>query len=192
MKWSWKQWLAAVNDSDLSDKKKQLAQEFRAAFGKRRGVSVMPWELASAPTYSELNELCRAGFAYLLPGQGTYIPDFDPLPAKGSIRISAKARNILRAMQRGPLKLYRINIPGYITKKVDSTRWLFFGHEKPWRKKVDENAADELVQHRLIEPDGCGHGWPTQYTSSYRVRTRRLIGLACRECERKSTKARAK
>jgi hypothetical protein len=115
------------------------------------------------------------GSALVVLGPATFGPK--------SIQLSVGAALLLRTLLRPYWgELYRVNRPGYITRPDDPRRWWAERRRgsRVTHPKIDQAAADELAGHGLIESDGCGHGWPFQYTNRMRVARHLMYAIANR------------
>lgn len=69
--------------------------------------------------------------------------------------------------------LYRILRPGYLTARGDARRWVICRPcvgNTTHPQRIDRT-ADALLRCGAIESDGCGHGYPVPWTSSYQLVT---------------------
>jgi len=175
-KFPWAKWLEALERADVPERYKVIGREFAAVARKqKRRHAIMPWELSGRVNYGDFAPLVTEGLAFMQPGSGQFAPDFDPLPAANSIRLSDAERRVLRRLLRGHA-LMRINHAGYFSQ---SRGWFML--TDMWcvytKRAVSAKAAKRLHRLRLIQRDGTGHGWPKQYSSFFRVNKRRLVGV---------------
>jgi hypothetical protein len=161
----------------LTHRDKIIAKLFRDAFtAQRKRAAIAPWRFGNrGVSYGEMNNLTIAGFAYLVPASGVFVPCLDLLASPKSVVVTHGAAVILRRMLSGD-DLHRINKSGYITSPDDPARWTMHT-QGGVRIRIAEADADLLWTLGLIECDGCGHGWPFQWTSRQRINIRRLAGV---------------
>ena len=98
---------------------------FRDTYRKRKRMTwIGPWEIGGARVdYSNLARLCAFGFAYM--HQGSYLPIFDPAPAKNSITVTQQQAFILRRMLRKKYQLHRVVKPGWSVAPNDRRQWVW-------------------------------------------------------------------
>lgn len=171
----WGEWIECLNGSALPERLKAIGRQIPPR-AKRSKRALAPWEFDA--TYDDFHNIATLGLLYLIPGCGHFSAIYDPLPAKGSIVISRSAALIIHKMLRGEWKLYRISKAGYINQPTDTRKWVWHeSNASSVRSLAKEGEAESLLTAGLIEPDGCGHGWPFQWDSSFCVNKRRLVGV---------------
>jgi hypothetical protein len=193
-RWSWTAWLARLESSALTVAQKATGRLFRKACGRGRGwipayLVDGAWESGNT-VLSDMHAIRRQNL--VIHNQGYFTPILgDPPPLPGAYRLPTGELKLLAWMLRenGGRGLYLINKHGYIDRQTDTAPWqlhVTFGTQaeidrvaksRPW-VNPPKKIVNGLGERGLIERNGCGHGWPTQWTSEFRVATHRLYAVA--------------
>ena len=179
-RWSWKPWQARLDASNLSEEHRAICQQLHSLSGwKPRWVE--GWQInfsACSLVLAALREAEKIGLAYRRPGTASFLAVLEePPPAAGSLVLSQPARDLLTRLFSG-WQLYHVNKAGYINQPDDPHKW-YLHREEHWTGYVpaEEEVVDELGLAGLLERDGCGHGWPFQWTWRFRPCKHRLYAV---------------
>lgn len=172
-RWSWRRWLARVEGTDMTPRDKELCRRFMEL--SRDGRQTRRWVQGREIDFkgvgdvtSAMEKARRLGLVIRDRQYPVYLAADEPPPKLGQIRLTRPQRNILVQMLEGEWKLYRINRAGYVNRATSKAEWAWLYNDYGARE-IPSVSPRSLWKLGLIEPDGCGHGWPFQWTSRFRA-----------------------
>lgn len=175
-RWSWKRWHARLDRAPLSAAHKEICRQF-AEVSRTKGKTrrwVQGWEIGWTGLESEaMWRAEQVGLAYRAPGNACFFAVLERIRRPDSAALSLAQLKLLDQLRDG-WSLYRVNHHGYIDQKTAKHRWLKVEGWPCGYKPVPDRIVNSLGQLGLLWRDGCGHGWPFQYTSRFSIARHKL------------------